>query len=173
MKNRYVCFALAGLVAATVECAVAGDVFRWVDSRGVIHFTDNYESIPPAFRNLPNHIVRYHFAEEQYTDAATARSISEPAQQEGHDVKAVADVDVREQTQHYVADRSGFVEPAEVSVIVVNNFARHGKKFHCRGSACQARFKPNFNDRQYIHPSVFNGGSRQYVHPNFTGSRRK
>jgi hypothetical protein len=26
-------------------------------------------------------------------------------------------------------------------------------------------FQPSFDDRRFIHPSVFDGGSRQFIHP--------
>jgi hypothetical protein len=53
-----------------------------------------------------------------------------------------------------------------IIVVFGNSQSRRGRAHSCRfGGNCRPVFRANFADRQYIHPSVFDGGSRQYIHP--------
>ena len=53
--------------------------------------------------------------------------------------------------------------PQEV-IVVVNSNSGQPNLHPCNfGSNCKPAFRPDFTDRRYIHPSVFEGGLRRYV----------
>jgi len=54
-----------------------------------------------------------------------------------------------------------YYNPQYFQIVVVNSFARPAKKEKSRGV-----FRPSFDDRRFIHPSAFDGGSRQFIRPN-------
>ena len=50
MKRGYVLFIAALLFFALTVTSPAADILRWVDEKGVVHFTDNLHNIPEKFR---------------------------------------------------------------------------------------------------------------------------
>ncbi|MGH7848095.1 MAG: DUF4124 domain-containing protein [Candidatus Binatia bacterium] len=172
-KNLMFFVLLGGLVLATLQCATAAEVFQWVDSRGVTHFTDDYSRIPASVRAIPDVIVRHSFVEMRQQDPAAAAPVAkEPTIAiEKFDSERRAE-ELAEQKERYADHASAESRISEnVAIIVVNSSPQRKP---CHGHACSGRFQPNFNDRRYIHPDVFNGGTRQYIHPNaFTGSSRR
>lgn len=156
----------ASLVLASFQTAEAGDIFQWVDSREVVHFTDDYSRIPASVRKMPDRIIRHTFAESEQEAAPVKKT---PTVEN-------TDYDRAHKKDPYAPNETSFNEVAEdpistgnVTVIVVNNSSQNKP---CRGHGCSARFQPHFNDRRYIHPDVFNGGTRQYIHPDAFQQRR-
>ena len=47
MRSVFIVLVLTVLVVG----AQAADVYKWVDDKGVVNFTDDYNKIPPAYRN--------------------------------------------------------------------------------------------------------------------------
>jgi len=50
--------AFAGLFLLVETSIASGQIFQWTDVKGVIHFTDNSDSIPESIRNSSTLIVR-------------------------------------------------------------------------------------------------------------------
>lgn len=144
----------------------SGEVYQWRDPRGVIHFTDNFYSVPEALKDSPRLIIREdlevkgRFSEVSTpTQIARQKPILKPEAPsavklpEPEPVKAVPPI--IDDSQHFTT-----------TVVVVNSIVGRPKRKRCLIRAgCKPFFQPNFNDRRYIHPSVFSGGSRQYIHP--------
>ena len=135
---------------------LGAQLFQWTDNRGVIHFTDNLHSVPASLRASPLLIIR------EDIDIRGVNS-SEPVW--APDVPEV--VSSPEPEPPKVAPPVIHYSPQDIAIVVVNSIVHHPRRHPCPGPArCQPQvFRPNFDDRRYIHPSVFNGGSRQYIHP--------
>ncbi|MBI3058223.1 MAG: DUF4124 domain-containing protein, partial [Deltaproteobacteria bacterium] len=50
MKRGYVVFIAAMLYLSSPATSSAADILRWVDERGVVHYTDNLHNIPEKFK---------------------------------------------------------------------------------------------------------------------------
>lgn len=137
---------------------VRGEVFQWTDARGVIHFTDNIYSVPDQIRRSPDLIVRTDLevsgdtpaAEESPADESPSPAPEPPRNTEEEAAAAPTPVIVS-------------YEPQPVTIIVVNSRVSVPKKKPCPG--CKPAIRPDFQNRRYVHPSVFDGGPRQFVHP--------
>jgi hypothetical protein len=64
--------------------------------------------------------------------------------------------------------------PQYTTIVVINSIVLHPKKKPVVSSENRRpAFQSSFDDRRFIHPSVFDGGSRQFIHPElFPSSRR-
>jgi Domain of unknown function (DUF4124) len=139
--------------------AAASVIYQWTAPDGVLHFTDNSNLVPEWARKSPSFIVRNDL-ETTAPDLPQLRQMSAepPVRPEVARVAEPMPVTSEPITTIYA--------PQDVTIIVVNSDKRHFKKDPCKfGAPCAPVFRPDFNNRQYIHPSVFNGGSRQYIHP--------
>lgn len=135
---------------------LGGEFYQWTDSEGVIHFTDSLTSVPESLRNSPQLLVR--------KDSDLKGNLSEipvdPIEPESLvQEPPPAEPEAAQPPQPVIYN------PQTFNIIVVNSGVHRFKKRPCRGGDCRPVFRPNFNDRRYIHPSVFDGGSRQYIHP--------
>lgn len=142
------------------------ELYQWIDSRGTIHFTDNLHSVPESLRDSPRLIIREDFEitgrwSETLTppEVTIQEPILEPKVPEvvrlPRPEPAKVAPTIIDNSQHFT------------TIVIVNSFVRRSKKRRCLiPEGCRPVFRPNFNDRRFIHPSVFNsGGSRQYIHP--------
>jgi Domain of unknown function (DUF4124) len=141
--------------------ASAADLYQWIDSKGVIHFTDSLNNVPSAVRDSTNLTVRRNFMidREPANTALPPSSLNpveiQPALPAGNEVPSST-------PERPVINYA----PQETVIVVVNSGPKRAKRTVCGGaSRCSPTFRPDFNDRRYIHPSVFDGGSRQYIHP--------
>jgi hypothetical protein len=115
------------------------EFYQWTDSRGVIHFTDNYHVVPEPLRQSPDlvvHELRESPSWLQKKGSSKLRS-TEPEKIEPN----------RETPQvvHY--------ELEQTNIVVGQNGTRFPHRRRYKGTGA---FRPNFNSRQYIHPSAFN-----------------
>jgi hypothetical protein len=150
---------LAAIMLSAPVCSEA-QVFQWTDGRGVIHFTDNPTTIPDSIRTSSRLVVRTDLkldrvvtearptqetpAEESVVEAAP---FPEPAPAKSEPDAAPPPV------IHY--------SPRQVTIIVVNTAVRRDHRSKCLlPEGCRGVFRPSFEDRRYIHPSAFDGGSR-------------
>ena len=141
------------------------EVFQWTDSRGIIHMTDNLHSVPEPLRNSPTLMIRQDLdlktspGAADYPEIASEEPLSRPKAPEAAnpsepELKTAAPPNI-----HYSVQQ-------QTTIVVVNSVVRHPRKHSCPGSeGCQGVFRPNFDDRRYVHPGVFNGGARQYIQP--------
>jgi hypothetical protein len=148
--------ALAGLSLLMETSIASAQIFQWTDVKSVIHFTDNPYSIPESIRNSSALIVRKDMDIKSHSSVTTfdplpAAEILSATNPLDADPKPIATTVVT-------------YAPQEV-VVVVNSNSRPPNIHPCNfGSHCKAAFfRPDFTDRRYIHPSVFDGGSRRYV----------
>jgi Domain of unknown function (DUF4124) len=147
--------ALAGL-SLLVEASIAsGEIFQWTDVKGIIHFTDNPDSIPESIRNSSALIVRKDMDTKSRSPATTFDPL--PAAEISSATNPL-DAEPIPIATHVIT-----YAPQEL-IVVVNSNSRQPNVHPCDfGSRCKSVFRPDFTDRRYIHPSVFDGSSRRYV----------
>ena len=131
---------------------LGAQLFQWTDNRGVIHFTDNLHSAPASLRASPLLIIR------EDIDIRGVNS-SEPVW--APDVPEV--VSSPEPEPPKVAPPVIHYSPQDIAIVVINNIVRRPRDRFCLVECPRPVPRFNFEDRRYIHPSVFNGGSRQYI----------
>ena len=145
--------ALAGLSLLMETSIASAQIFQWTDVKGVIHFTDNSYSIPESIRNSSALIVRKDMDTKKHSsvtifDPLPAPEISSATSPFDADPKPIA---------------TTVVTYARQEVVVNPNSGQPSVHLCNFGSNCKPAFRPDFTDRRYIHPSVFEGGSRRYV----------
>jgi hypothetical protein len=155
---------LIGLAALCLLMATSGasaQIFQWTDVKGTLHFTNNPHWIPESIRNSAALIIRNDLDVKSQSREATPASLAAPA--------TPSALTSPEDGTHQIGTAVVTYAPQEVNIVVVGNpDARRSQAHSCKfGGNCKPAFRPNFADRQYIHPSVFDGGSRQYIHPGF------
>jgi hypothetical protein len=146
----------------SLQPAVGGaDLFQWIDANGVIHFTDNPYAVPESIQHSGRLLVRKDFL----VDSQPANDMLIP----GVPVQPILSAETK---KDFASDSkqpeptSVTYSPQEINVVIVNSNVRRSKPRSCgAGQSCKPGFHPDFNDRQYIHPGVFNGAVRQYIHP--------
>jgi hypothetical protein len=146
---------LAGLFLLVETSIASAQIFQWTDGRGVIHFTDNPYSIPESIRNFSALIVRKDMNTKSHS-SVTAFDSFPAAETSG----TTSPLDTEPES---IATPVVTYAPQEV-IVVVNSDSRPPNVRPCKfGSNCKPVFRPDFTDRRYIHPSVFDGSSRRYV----------
>jgi hypothetical protein len=133
--------------------AAANEIYQWTDTNGVIHFADRLNWVPATVRNSSSFIVRKDLAvSEKITELnhTTPESLVNPAVEP-----------LLEAAPNRAEPATVIYAPQEVTIVVVNSETRHFKQPSC--SHCKPVFRPDFNNRQYIHPSAFDGGPRQPI----------
>ena len=145
-----------------MQSGVAGaDLFQWTDANEVIHFTDNLYNVPQSVRASAKLVIR----KDYLVSSKPSHEVDVTAEPVPPDVKADTQKGSRAESEP-----SGPISithsPQEVNIVVVTSNARRPKIRPCDSNQnCKPSFRPDFNSRQYIHPSVFDEGSRQYIHP--------
>jgi hypothetical protein len=151
------------LLALGLSMPAQAEIFQWTDSNGTIHFTDDYERVPPSLKGSDRLIIRSDLPsdgpafrvgeEEARLDAA--KTEEPPLQQESSPAPAAV-----------LSHDSGDIQ------IVVNSFGslRAGK--HCLAERCRPRARFDFDDRRYVHPSVFDNTLQPRVHGAPSGRHR-
>jgi len=146
-------FVLLSLLLIPVAPA-GGEVLQWTDSRGVIYFTDNPRAVPEFIRNSSQLIVRSDLTSVEFSEAPVEPVTIEPALE-----PAPPDSPKAEPPQ--APPTIVQINPQTFHIIVVNSFVSPVR----RRPPPRGVFRPNFDDRRFIHPSVFDGGSRQFIEP--------
>lgn len=150
----------------------SAEVFQWTDSRGVIHLTDNPYSVPESLRGSPSLIIRRDLDPKTPSEIPHYPEIAseEPPLQS----KPPEAVGPPESEQKTVAPTNIQYNSQNINIVVINSVFHHPRRHSCPNpQGCQGTFQPNFEDRRYIHPSVFNGGSRQFVQPELFPPNRR
>jgi hypothetical protein len=168
MKPRLPVFLFSLSLLATATLAHGGEVYQWFDSMGGIHFTDDYYATPVALRDTPNLIVRTDLGKEQAVDSNSGASPITRRNVDRED-RWANNAENYEANSRYVDANSESFEPPQNVIVVVNDSLPTKP---CRHS-CAGRFKPDFNDRQYIHPSVFNSSPHHSVRSRLFRSRQR
>lgn len=150
---------LLGLFLLSPAPLVAEEFYQWTDSGGVIHFTDNLTSVPESLRNSPQLVVRKdsdlkgNLSEFPANPLGPQDLVQEPAPAEPEAARIPQPV----------------IHQSEITQIIVVNQGgrrRFKKRPHRPSVGHRPAFRPDFNNRRYVHPSVFDkGGSRQYIQP--------
>jgi len=137
--------------------SLRAELYQWTDARGTVHFTDNLHTVPELLRNSPHLIIRQDSWSEKSPLSSTPPETLPP--EEALSPKEVEPAKAAPQIVHY--------NPQQTTIVVVNSIVHRPRRHPCPGAVrCQPQvFRPNFEDRRYIHPSVFDGGSRQYIQP--------
>lgn len=160
--SRLAVFALA--LAFTLSRPAWAQVFQWSDARGVIHFTDNASAIPESVKGSPQLIIRtdMNLRSDGFDSApAQERAVEQPAfEPEATPTPAPSTAEPAKSPApiiHY--------NPQNYTIVVINSVVRKPKKECLLPEGCKPVFQPSFDDRRFIHPSVFDGGSRQFIQP--------
>ena len=133
---------------------LAADLFQWTDENGVIHFTDSFYAVPDSVRRSENLIVRANFLSAAPSDSHQSISGPVPPAQP----KVPRDF---QPTAEPPGPAVVTYPPQEVTIIVVNSNTKPSNHRVCGARHnCEPAFRADFNNRQYIHPSVFAGESR-------------
>jgi hypothetical protein len=156
---------ISKLVGLAVFCLLlqtrgaGAEIYQWTDAKGTLHFTDNPHWIPESVRNSPTLIVRKDLEVKRTSPEIAPPPL--PAAIPSRALERSEGETVRETA--YVVEE---VNETNNVIVVVGNSPSRGHAHPCGFSGkCGPVFRANFADRQYIHPSVFDGGSRQYIHP--------
>jgi Domain of unknown function (DUF4124) len=149
---------------------IGAEIYQWTDPRGVIHFTDNFSSIPDSLRNSPNLIIRHEtptrgkFSEVPSAAESRVKEVTPPPQLSEVGSRELELSEFSPPVIYNSPPPVVYYIPQDVQIVVVNPVVGHPHgKFCPTPGACGRVFRPNFNDRRFVHPSVFNGGSRQFV----------
>ena len=174
MKTKIVQF-LFGTLLFLPAGLLRAEVFQWTDSRGVIHFTDNLHSVPEFVRRSSHLTIR--------GDSDIGRSFSEiPIPSETAQQEPVSEAKAEEMLSPQGPEPAKVpplvvhYNPQHTTIVVVNSIVRQPSKRSCEATAqsCPpSGFRPSFDDRRYIHPSVFDGGPQQYIQPELFPSTRR
>ncbi len=144
---------------------LSAEVFQWTDARGVIHFTDNIYSVPEPIRGSRQLIIRRDFDRKEKTVDMSKNSeevVSEASPEVPSDQGSQPSTPISREPSPSVT----FEGPQPINIIIVNIHRLHpGKKLCLPPHGCAGGFKPNFNDRRFIHPSVFDGSSSLFNQP--------
>lgn len=154
---------LALAVWLSAAPALGADLYQWTDARGGVHFSDNLQTVPQEIRNSGRLSVRKDFfaAAPSAPTKPTAKTSSDQAVRSSSDAETSLPVEATAQPPVQV-----LYAPQETTIVIVNGQRRPSRhRPPCRGAHCPTPFRPDFSQRQYIHPSAFDGGSRQYVQP--------
>jgi hypothetical protein len=145
----------------TQSGVTGADLFQWTDANEVIHFTDNLHNVPQSVRDSAKLVIR----KDYLVSSKPSHELNVTAEPIPPDVKA--DTQKGSGTESEQSEPISITySPQEVNIVVVNSNVRRPKIRACSANHnCRPIFRPAFNNRQYIHPSVFDGGSRQYIHP--------
>jgi hypothetical protein len=138
---------------------LAADLYQWIDSKDVIHFTDSLNNVPAAVRASTGLAVRRNFM----IDSEPANTALPPSSLNPVEIQAVPPAESEEPPS---APQSPVINyaPQETTIIVVNSSRHRANRNICGGTIrCSPTIRPDGNDRRYIHPRVFNGGSRQNI----------
>jgi hypothetical protein len=146
---------LGGLSLLIQSSLASAQIFQWTDSEGVIHFTDNPYLISESIRSLPTFTVRRDLDTKNNPSAETFVPLPALA-----DPSAINQSDTApNQTESTVVRYA----PQEVNIVASNSSLQRANIHPCKFGNCKPAFRPNFDNRQYIHSSVFDGGSRSRV----------
>lgn len=151
----------------------SAEFFQWTDSRGTIHLTDNLHSVPEEIRDSPGLMIRRDLeitGKFLETSIRPANMDEEPlSQSKPPEVTAPPEPELKT-----AAPPNINYSVQQTTIVVVNSVVHHPRKHSCPGSeGCQGVFRPNFEDRRFIHPSVFDGGTRQFIQPNVSPSSHR
>jgi len=146
---------------ASAVAAASADLYQWTDAQGVVHFSDNPQAVPKEMRGSAQVKVRKDFFTITLKAAPAPATQAESSTTSASNPHASANVHPAPETPLQV-----IYAPQESTVVVINNGGHRAKHHHyqpCHG--CAPAFRADFNDRRYVHPSVFSGGARQYIRP--------
>ena len=173
MKTSMFGMILWTLILLLSSTLAHAETFQWTDSRGIIHLTDNLYSVPESLRGSPSLIIRQDLDTKRTSSGISNQpenaNVEPPSQPKSPEV-----VGPPESEQKTVAPQNIYYNPQNINIVVINSVVHHPSKHLCSNpQGCQGVFRPNFDDRRFVHPSVFNGGSRQFIQPELFPSTRK
>lgn len=155
------------LFGASFPAPVGAQVFQWTDARGIIHFTDNLDSVPQPVRDSPQLIIWQNLASnDKNVETPTFPEI--PRQEPLLEEKPPETTGPAEREPAKLPQQVVHYSPQHTTIVVVNNttIVRRPKERSCVTEGCKPVLPQlNFNDRRYVHPSAFDGGPRQYIQP--------
>jgi hypothetical protein len=152
------------LLALGLSMPAQAEIFQWTDSNGTIHFTDDYDRVPPSLKGSDRLVIRSDLpsggpaflVREEEAGLDTTKTRESPLQQESSPAPAAA----------------GSYDSQDIQV-VVNSFGSVGSGKHCLVPGhCRSRARFDFNDRRYVHPSVFDNTLEPRVHVTPSGRHR-
>ena len=135
--------------------SAAGELFQWTDFQGRIHFTDNFLSVPESVRGSSDLLIRHDWG----TREVFAHSTSEPFSTEPSPNLPVPETPRPPEVKSDPVTQLIYYSPQQITIVQIT------KIIHKKNSIPPAAAPRSFDDRRYIHPSVFSGGPQPYIHP--------
>ena len=165
-KLMKITFVLYLLVNISTSYA-AGEVYQWTDTRGVTHFTDNLQSVPETLRDSSDLIVR-----RDLPKGPSFRPSNRPAA--AYDEPVAGPQLVKDPGQSRPEpEKTGptiIYNPQNITqitnIVVVRPTVVHVRR-RPSGFPLKSKQKPrrDFEDRRFIHPSVFTGHPGPHIRP--------
>jgi hypothetical protein len=151
------------LLALGLSAQAQAEIFQWTDSKGTIHFTDDYDRVPPLLKGSDRLIIR--------SDLPSG-SPTFPAREEEARLDAIKPQEPPE-PESSPAPAAGVYNDSRDIQVVVNSFGNLNGGKHCLvPKSCRSQARFDFNDRRYIHPSVFDKRPKPRVHVAPSGRHR-
>jgi hypothetical protein len=161
--------AIVGLLLLTVLAIGAqplrAEFYQWVDSRGIIHFTDGYDRVPQELRGSSRLIVRADLPAEAPESVASGGIKTGDETEKREQTSEPRDATPPAQAVPETGPVSIHYNPQEVTIIVVQQPVVVRRPRIIPGPPPRIDPAKLSANRQYIHPSVFSGGSREFIHP--------
>ena len=163
MQRILSCLLYLLLLASLAPVAGAADLFQWIDASGTIHFTDDPRAIPLFIQRSGKLLMRKNFFPAEESSAKSGAAAAPVAPKLDSEIANQSTFDSNSADATPATDRP----PQEIDTVIVESPRLRRTSPACpTGRTCKAQlFRPDFNNRQYLHPDVFNGGSRQYIQP--------
>jgi hypothetical protein len=144
------------LLALGLSVPAQAEIFQWTDSKGTIHFTDDYDRVPPSVKGSDRLIIR-----SDLPSNANAQSVTE--EESSLDAAKAQETPLEQESSPAPATVVSY-DSRDIQVIVISAFGNRRGTKPCGVNGCRSRVRFNFNDRRYVHPSVFDR-PRPYVRP--------
>lgn len=143
--------------------SAAGELFQWTDLQGTIHFTDNFLSVPESARRSSDFMIRRDWG----TRELTAQSTSEPLSTEPAPNLPRPETRRPPEAKSDPITQLTYYHPQNITIVQIT------KIVHKKNPNLPAAVTRSFDDRRFIHPSVFSGSPQPYIHPEVLSSRRR
>jgi len=153
---------------------LGAEIYQWTDPRGVIHFTDNLLSVPQAVRESKLLVIHNDLPPTQpFTDESRPSRKMEETTTPSLPRRSEGSVSSESDFAGGPATPVIYYSPQELPVVVIHSLTGSSHIKHCRGpKGCGTVFRPNFGDRSFIHPSVFDR-PRHFTHSRPSRPARK
>jgi hypothetical protein len=145
--------------------SAAGQLFQWTDFQGTVHFTDNFLAVPESVRRSSDLLIRHDWGRSE----VSAQSTSEPFSTEPAPNVPVPETPRPPEGKADPVNQIIYYRPQQITIVQITKIVRSREP----ELTPTPRAKRSFDDRQFIHPSVFGGSPQPHIHPEVLSSSRR